>query len=179
MRTLINNIVKKIIGRVFRGFPGKSVASWYNVHSLSFTASPSHSTSLSFFVGNFLQEARALQTKVFLGDFKEARLCEILGAQRCIFLSGKRSFSFTRKKSHLWVSKILQNFAALKRKKKKNWSGGASSPLLLKLLRNNLKKSTARERPSTPEGARYTARPQWRWINFGPIFNRNRFGAIV
>ena len=89
-------------------------------------------------------------------------------------------FSFARRrKMHFRAAKILRNFAALKRKRKKNWSGGASKPLLWKLSRNNLKKATARERASTPESARYTARPQWRWINVGQIFNRNSSGAIV
>ena len=97
------------------------------------------------------------------------------------FFSGERVFfSFARKrKMHLWTSKISQNFAALKKKTKKELVWRGLEPLAVKLSRNNLKKSTARERPSTPESARYTARPQWRWINFRQIFNRNRFGAIV
>ena len=64
-------------------------------------------------------------------------MCEILGAQRCLFLSGKNFFA--RKRRHLWASKILQNFAALKRKKKKELVWRGFEPLAVEVVKKQLK----------------------------------------
>lgn len=52
-----------------------------------------HRQFLWVFISNFLQEARSLPNNFFFYfHFEEANLCEILEAQRCVFLSGKRFF---------------------------------------------------------------------------------------
>ena len=68
------------------------------------------------------------------------------------FLSDKK------KKCISGILLFLQNFAVLKRKKTKERVQRGLEPLAVKVV----KKSTARKKPSTPESARYTARPQWR-----------------
>lgn len=74
--------------------------------------------------------------------------------------------------------KFNRNLPLWNKKKKKKWIDGALSPKWWKLLRNNLKRSTAGIWPSTPKGARYTARPQWRWVRSRPNFSWYRFGYI-
>ena len=61
---------------------------------------------------------------------------------------------------HLWASKMLQNFAALKEKKKKELVWRGFEPLAVEVVKKQLKEIDGEKRPSTPEGARYTARPQ-------------------
>ena len=55
---------------------------------------------------------------------------------------------------------MLQNFAALKEKKKKELVWRGFEPLAVEVVKKQLKETDGEKRPSTPEGARYTARPQ-------------------
>ena len=80
---------------------------------------------------------------------------------------------------HLWASKVLQNFAALKRKKKKELVWRGLEPLAVEVVKKQLKEidgegeaADARERALHREATVALDK-------FWPSFNINRFGAIV
>ena len=80
---------------------------------------------------------------------------------------------------HLWASKILQNFPALKKKKKNQLVWRGLEPLAAKVVKKQLK-----EIDGGGEAVDATERALHREATvaldkFWPIFNIYRFGAIV
>ena len=80
---------------------------------------------------------------------------------------------------HLWACKILQNFAALKRKKKKELVWRGFEPLAVEVVKKKLKEIDG-EREAVDARERASHREATVALDkFWPIFNINRFGAIV
>ena len=92
----------------------------------------------------------------------------------------KGLFSFARKRQlHLWACKILQNFAALKRKKKKELVWRGFEPLAVEVVKKQLKEIDG-EREAVDARERALHREATVALDtFWPIFNINRFGAIA
>ena len=106
---------------------------------------------LACFFSYFLQEVRGLPD----------HFCEILGAQRCIFLSSKNFLLVEEKKASLGFLNSTEK-CCFKRKK---WSGGASN-LLLKAVKSEIQK------PSTCRATLFRCKF---WSMFGVInLTRNK-----
>ena len=96
------------------------------------------------------------------------------------FFLAKDFFSFTRKrKMHLWASKILQNFAALKRKKKEKLVWWGLEPLAVEVVKKQLKEIDGERGAVDARGRALHREATVTLGKFRPILNINRFGAIV
>jgi len=79
----------------------------------------------------------------------------------------------------LWASKILQNFVALKRKKKKELVWWGLEPLSVEVVKKQLKEIDGEGEAVDARGRALHREATVTLDTFWPIFNINRFGAIV
>ena len=92
----------------------------------------------------------------------------------------KDFFSFARKrKMHHWAFKILQNFAALKRKKKEKLVWWGLEPLAVEVVKKQLKEIDGERGAVDARGRALHREATVTLGKFRPILNINRFGAIV
>ena len=89
-------------------------------------------------------------------------------------------FSFARKtKMHIWASKILQNFAALKWKRKKKLIWWGFEPLAVEVVKKQLKEIDGERGAVDARGRALHREATVTLGKFRPILIINRFGAIV
>ena len=80
---------------------------------------------------------------------------------------------------HLWASKIVQNFAAFKRKKKKELVWRGLEPLAVEVVKKQLKEIDGEGEAVDARGRALHREATVTLGKFWPIFNINRLGAIV
>ena len=80
---------------------------------------------------------------------------------------------------HLWASKLLQNFAALKRKRKKELVWRGLEPLAVEVVKKQLKEIDGEGEAVDARGSALHREATVTLDRFWPNFNINTFGAIV